>query len=225
LHESRPAELIQVNRPGHCGMRRISAPAGLGTDFQTLRQRVPAGGLECYASVADLPGTPDAAIVLLGAGRAHLALRELAARGAKLAIVLASGFGEAGEAGRARQAALREAAGNMRILGPNTIGAMDLHAGIFLSASGALDGGKLARGGISLASQSGGILGALLSRGAARGIGFAKLAPTGNETDIDLAALIGFYARDEATKVIAVYAEGIRSLERFRAAIRRMLQA
>lgn len=175
-------------------------------------------GLTSYASVADLPDTPDAAIVLLGAERAHLAVRELAERGTKLAIVLASGFGEAGEAGQARQDQLRQAAGKMRLLGPNTIGAMDLHNRIVLSASGALEGKNLPAGGISLASQSGGILGAILSRGAARGIGFAKLASTGNEIDLDLADLIEYYTADDATRVIAVYAEGIRSVDRFRAA-------
>lgn len=178
-------------------------------------------GLKCYGSVADLPEAPDVAIVLLGADRAHLAMRELAARGTKLAIVLASGFGEAGEAGRERQRLLREAAGGMRILGPNTIGAVDLASRIVLSASGALEGDDLPAGGISLASQSGGILGALLSRGAARGIGFAKLASTGNESDIDIADLIAFYADDPQSRVIAVYVEGIRSVEKFRAATRK----
>lgn len=175
-------------------------------------------GLPCFPSVAALPEAPDAAIVLLGAERAHLAVRDLAARGTKLAIVLASGFGEAGAAGEERQRLLREAAGPMRILGPNTIGAVDLRSRIVLSASGALEGEDLPAGGISLASQSGGILGALLSRAAARGIGFAKLASTGNETDIDIADLITFYAGDADTRVIAVYVEGIRSVEKFRAA-------
>jgi predicted CoA-binding protein len=40
-------------------------------------------GLKCYASVADLPEAPDAAIVLLGAERAHVAVRQLAERGHK----------------------------------------------------------------------------------------------------------------------------------------------
>lgn len=134
-------------------------------------------GLKCYPSIAALPEAPDAAIVLLGADRAAGAVRELAARGTKLAIVLASGFGEAGEAGQERQRQLREAAGPMRILGPNTIGAMDLHSRIVLSASGALEGEDLVAGGIALASQSGGILGALLSRAAARGWAFPSWPP------------------------------------------------
>jgi acyl-CoA synthetase (NDP forming) len=182
-------------------------------------------GLQCYASVDDLPEAPDVAIVLLGAERAHVAVRQLAARGTKLAIVLASGFSEAGEAGMARQKALLEAAGTMRILGPNTIGAMDLRKNIVLSASGALEVGDLPVGAISVASQSGGILGALLSRGAARGIGFSKLATTGNEVDIDLADLIDYYAEDSDTQVIAAYVEGIRSVDKFRQAAEKARRA
>ncbi|ETX13377.1 6-carboxyhexanoate--CoA ligase [Roseivivax halodurans JCM 10272] len=176
-------------------------------------------GRPCFASVADLPGAPDVAIVLLGVARAEAAVRDLAAKGCKVAIVLASGFGEAGDEGRARQDALREAAGDkMRLLGPNTIGAMDLSKGIVLSASGALECDDIPRGGISVASQSGGILGALLSRGSAGGIGFCKLASTGNEADLDIADFIAAYAADEATTVIAAYIEGIRSVDKFRAA-------
>lgn len=175
-------------------------------------------GLPCFAGVADLPFAPDVAIVLLGGERTEVAVHDLSKKGCKLAIVLASGYGEVGEEGRARQDALKAAAGEMRLLGPNTIGAMDLSRGIVLSASGALEGDNIAKGGISVASQSGGILGALLSRGAARGIGFCKLASTGNEADIDIADLIEAYVRDDETTVIAAYIEGIRSVEKFRRA-------
>ncbi|SEL29816.1 Acyl-CoA synthetase (NDP forming) [Roseivivax marinus] len=178
-------------------------------------------GLACYASVSDLPEAPDVAIVLLGAARAADAVRDLAARGTRVAIVLASGFAEAGASGAARQDGLRAAAGDMRILGPNTIGAINLADAIVLSASGALEGEDLPVGAISVASQSGGILGALLSRGAARGIGFRRLASTGNELDLDIADLIDHYVRDPDTRVIAAYVEGIRSVDRFRAAAER----
>jgi acetate---CoA ligase (ADP-forming) len=173
-------------------------------------------GLTCYPDIASLPEAPDAAIVLLGAARAAQAVTELAARGTKVAIVLASGYSESGPHGQALQDELAKAAGDMRLLGPNTIGAMDLHSKIMLSASGALEADDLPTGVISVASQSGGILGAVLSRGAARGIGFAKLASTGNEVDLDIADLIEGMALDPQTQVIAAYIEGIRSVEKFR---------
>ncbi|WP_338665363.1 acetate--CoA ligase family protein [Pararoseomonas sp. SCSIO 73927] len=178
-------------------------------------------GLRCYPDVASLPGAPDAAIVLLGPDRAEAAVRDLAAKGCQAAIVLASGYGEANEEGARRQAALKEAAGGMRLLGPNTIGLVNLTDGMMLSATGALEVGALPAGRISVVSQSGGILGSLLSRAADRGIGFAKLVSTGNEADIDSSDMIEHLVEDEATDVIAVYMEGLRRPEAFKRAARR----
>ncbi|KAI3603409.1 Acetyl-CoA synthetase (ADP-forming) alpha and beta chain (plasmid) [Cupriavidus necator H850] len=175
-------------------------------------------GLRCYPDIASLPEVPDVGIVLLGAERAHLAVRDLAARGAGAAIVLASGYTETGAEGARRQAELIEAAGSMRLLGPNTIGLVNLTDNIPLSASGALEMDRFPAGSIGVVSQSGGILGALLSRAAARGIGLSKLVSTSNEVDLDLADFIDYLADDEATRVIALYVESVRNPETFRRA-------
>ncbi|HEY6341511.1 MAG TPA: acetate--CoA ligase family protein [Bryobacteraceae bacterium] len=182
-------------------------------------------GLKSYPDIASLPQTPDVAIVVLGVERTHLAVRELAARGCPAAIVLGSGYGETGEAGLARQKELMEAAGRMRILGPNTIGVVNLSDGIPLSASGALAMNQFTTGGISLVSQSGGILGSLLSHAAARRIGHSKLVSTGNEVDLDLADFLDWLADDPDTKVIALYVEAIRDAAKFRVAARKAVRA
>ncbi len=175
-------------------------------------------GLRCYPDIASLPAVPDVAIVLLGAERAHIAVRALAERGTAAAIVLASGYTETGEAGARRQAQLLEAAGSMRILGPNTIGLVNLTDNIVLSASGALEMAHFPVGSIGVVSQSGGILGALLSRAAARGIGLSKLISTSNEVDLELADFVDYLADDPATQVIALYVESVRNPDKFRAA-------
>ncbi len=178
-------------------------------------------GLVCYANIASLPEAPDVAIVLLGASRTQQAIRELAAIGTGAAIVVASGYSETGSDGAQRQAELLQAAGAMRILGPNTIGLVNLTDRITLSASGALASDELCDGCIGLISQSGGILGALLSRASARGIGFSKLISTSNEVDLDLADFVDVLADDPATRVIALYVESIRRPAAFRAAARK----
>ena len=175
-------------------------------------------GLRCFADIASLPDVPDVGIVLLGAERAHIAVRELAALGTAAAIVLASGYTETGEAGAQRQRELIAAAGKMRLLGPNTIGLVNLTDNIVLSASGALEMDHFPVGSIGVVSQSGGILGALLSRAAARGVGLSKLVSTSNEVDLDLSDFVDYLADDEATKVIALYVESIRNPVTFRAA-------
>jgi acetate---CoA ligase (ADP-forming) len=176
------------------------------------------GNLRCYPDVASLPAVPDVGIVLLGAERAHLAVRELAARGCAAAIVLASGYTETGEEGARRQKQLLEAAGSMRILGPNTIGLVNLTDGIVLSATGALEMDHFPAGSIGVVSQSGGILGSLLSRAAARGIGLSKLVSTSNEVDLELADFVEALVEDDATQVIALYVETVRHPEKFRVA-------
>lgn len=183
------------------------------------------GDLPCYKDIASLPEVPDVAIVLLGAERAIGAVKELAARGCAAAIVLASGYTETGEVGARRQQQLLEAAGSMRILGPNTIGLVNLTDRIVLSASGALEMDHFPAGPVGVVSQSGGILGALLSRAAARGIGMSKLISTSNEVDLELADFIDALVDDQATRVIALYVEAIRNPERFRAAALRAAKA
>jgi acetate---CoA ligase (ADP-forming) len=176
-------------------------------------------GLRCYPDVASLPCAPDVGLVLVGANRVAESIGQLSKIGAAAAIVLAGGFGEAGVEGERRQAALREAAGNLRILGPNTIGLINLTDNIILSPSGALALDEFPTGGIGLISQSGGILGSLLSRAAGRGIGLSKLVATGNESDLDVSDFIDGLAEDDATRVIALYLETIRDVDAFRSAV------
>ena len=179
-------------------------------------------GLPCYHSIDGLPGVPDTAIILVGPKDAVSAVETLAERGCGTAIVLAGGFAETGDAGYYRQQTLLKAAGDMRLLGPNTIGLLNVTNGITLSASGALDVEDLRRGGVAVVSQSGGILGSLLSRAAARGIGLSHLVATGNEADLDVADIMGYLAEDKETEVVALYLETIRNPVTFRCAAARL---
>jgi acyl-CoA synthetase (NDP forming) len=113
----------------------------------------------------------------------------------------------------------------MRILGPNTIGLVNLTDGIVLSPSGALEMEHFPVGSIGVVSQSGGILGSLLSRAAARGIGLSKLISTSNEVDLELSDFINALVDDDATRVIALYIESIRHPHKFREAALRASRA
>ena len=184
---------------------------GYGNEIFPVNPRYPSiAGYPCFPDIRSLPHAPDVAIVLVGSARVPEAVRDLGAIGAGAAIVLAGGFGESGADGMARQQALKSAAGDMRLLGPNTIGLVNLSDGIALSASAALQSSQAVPGSIALVSQSGGILGALLSRAEAQGVGFSKLIATGNEADIDVADLVDYLIDDSATQVIALYLEGLR---------------
>jgi acyl-CoA synthetase (NDP forming) len=182
-------------------------------------------GLKCYPDIASLPQTPDVAIILVGTEAAIAAVAALAKINTPVAIVLTSGFAETGPAGILKQEELLRAAGSMRILGPNTMGMVNIIDQITLSPSGALAMDNIGKGDVSLVSQSGGVLGALLSRAAARGIGLSKLVATSNEADLNLADFIHYFVEDETTKIILLYIESIRKPEQFRAAALRARKA
>jgi acyl-CoA synthetase (NDP forming) len=181
-------------------------------------------GIACLPSVAELPEPPDVALVLLGTEAAAAIVQQLATRGARSAIVLAGGFAEIDAAGAQgpglgaqRQAALVEAAGGkLRLLGPNTIGMVNVVDRTALSASGALELDALQPGAVAIVSQSGGMLGALLSRGTAHGLGFSRLISTGNEADLDVCDALDYLLQDDATRVIALYLESVRRPRLFR---------
>lgn len=173
-------------------------------------------GETCYADIDALPGAPDVAIILVGPSHAEQYLRALNRIGAGAAIAIGGGYAEVGEEGLRRQQALCDAAGDMRLLGPNTIGLVNLVDHVTLSASGALDVDDRHEGKIAVVSQSGGILGSILSRAAYRGIGLSHLIATGNEADLEICDFVDFLIGDPATSVIALYMETLRQPDRFR---------
>lgn len=187
-----------------------------GTVYPVNPRATEIDGVPCYPSIEALPAAPDMALILVGPELVNDAVRRLAGIGTAAAIVLAGGYAETGEDGRARQAELKAVAGPMRLLGPNTIGLVNVTDQTVLSPSVALELAPLTAGKVGLVSQSGGILGSVLSRAEARGIGFSRLVGTGNEADLQVEDIVEYLLDDDATAVIALYLEGLRDVARFR---------
>jgi hypothetical protein len=61
---------------------------------------------------------------------------------------------------------------------------------------------RLPVGPLGVVSQSGSLIGALLSRGAARGIGFSRLVSVGNESDLSVGELMELLVDDAQTGAI-----------------------
>ncbi|WP_066740734.1 acetate--CoA ligase family protein [Cupriavidus sp. D384] len=180
-------------------------------------------GLPAYPSVDALPEAIDHAFVMVPGAHVAEALAQSAARGARVVTVFSDGFAELGEAGMAAQQALADQARQLgvRLLGPNSIGVVDVHSGAILSVNAVLEMDELRPGSVSVVSQSGSMLGALLSRGAARGMGFAKLVSVGNEADVGVGELVDLLVDDDATEVILLFLETIRDAAVLGPALRR----
>ena len=114
-------------------------------------------GLPCYASVDDLPETPDAALIAVPAKLVPETIEALGRRGCKAATLFSAGFAETGAEGEAAQRALvaRARHHGMRLLGPNTLGVYNVGIGYYGTFSSSLDTGMPRPGNIGIASQSG----------------------------------------------------------------------
>lgn len=178
-------------------------------------------GLKAYPRLADVPGPVDAAIIAVPAASALDAVRDCAAKGVGAAIMFTAGFAEVDEAGAAAQAEIVAAAraGGMRLLGPNCLGLFDASRGYFPIFSASFENGWPFPGRIGIASQSGAYGSHLAALCRDRRVGAPLLVTTGNEADVTLGEVIHWMAGDEATDVIAVYAEGIREAGSFLPAI------
>jgi acyl-CoA synthetase (NDP forming) len=180
-------------------------------------------GEPAYASLEAIPGEIDFAYILLGTEQVEAQVAACAARGIPVACVLADGFAEAGPAGAALQARVVAAAkaGGVRLLGPNSMGAVNLHARTALTTNAAFEAESLPSGRVALISQSGSMMGALLSRGAARGLGFSHLIGTGNEADLTTGEIASLLLDRPEVDVVCLFLEAIRAPERLAAAARK----
>jgi acyl-CoA synthetase (NDP forming) len=169
--------------------------------------------VKAYKTVSDIPVPVDHAYIMVE--DVEGAIEDCGRKGVRVATVFADGFADAGEAGRVRQEKLvaRAKVLGVRLIGPNSMGMINLHAGATLSVNAILEMDAPPRGGTSLVSQSGTILGAMLSRGAARGLGFAKLVSVGNEADVGVGELVQMLAADPETRTLLLFLEAVRDAE------------
>jgi len=170
-------------------------------------------GLTCYPSVIDIPGRVDMAVIILPAKYIASVLRECGSKGVKAVTVISGGFKEIGMHGRALENELLEilAEFNMRMIGPNCVGTMNLVTGMNTT----FIRGMPARGGIGFISQSGAVCGGVVDHIANKGIGFSHFLSLGNMADVSETDMIEFLAQDKDTHVIAVYMEGVQNGQRF----------
>ena len=155
-------------------------------------------GHPVYASLADVPGGIDLAIILTG--KAVDTFEEVLARQAKFAVIFAAGFSETGAAGEKLERRLEDLVkhGDTHLLGPNT----NLNA--FENFRQDLDGPSIA-----LVTQSG-HQGRPIFQGQELGIRLTHWAPTGNEVDLEFADFTAYFADQPEVGVIACYIEGFK---------------
>ena len=184
-------------------------------------------GETAYPSLAAAPGEIDHAFVMVPPEDVPAACDECFARRVPVVTIFTDGFGETGSAGRKVEDALvaKARATGVRLLGPNSIGLVSTSPATALTVNASLELERLPVGPLAVVSQSGSLIGALLSRGAARGIGFSRLVSVGNEADLSVGELMDLLVDDAQTKAILLFLETLRDAERIARAARRAFEA
>jgi acetate---CoA ligase (ADP-forming) len=182
-------------------------------------------GRPAVASLRDLAEPVDLAFIMAPADAVEGVLDDAAAAGVRNAIVLASGYREVGEPGRAREDRLvaRAARNGITLLGPNCLGFINAHA---KAAPFALTvPPSVPAGPVGIALQSGALAGVVLAFAHAHAIGVSTLATMGNEAMIATTDVLEYLVDDDATRVICLFLEQISDPVRFGAAAERANRA
>lgn len=178
-------------------------------------------GIAAFDCVAALPEAPDTAIVAVPAAQVLDTVRALGERGARSLLVFSSGFSEVGAAGVALQEALvaEVRRWGMRLIGPNTAGVFNANLGYYGTFASGLERGLPLPGRVGIASQSGAYAAHMLGLACARGLGTPLMVSTGNEGDVTLGESIGWLVENPDIDVVMAYAEAIRDVDSFLAAL------
>ncbi len=161
-------------------------------------------GLRVYKDLDELPEVPDLAVVALNQRSTVTTtarLRELGVSGASLIV---GGYAEMGPDGSTLQRQLKEAAGDMPVVGPNTLGFLNARAKLNVTFYPR----ALNPGNVSFLSQSGGIGLAVKGRADDEGLGIAKWVGVGNRVNLEFDTLLDYLMDDPETQVIGIFTEG-----------------
>jgi len=183
-----------------------------GRIFPINPSRTEVQGYKCYNSLADLPEAPDMVIVAVAGDNAIGAVEDCAAHGVKVAVVMASGFGEVDAVvGKAKERRMVEVAhkAGMRIVGPNSQGHANFSTGAIASFSTMFMDMDRAEGHVAMLSQSGALSTVPVGFLRQRGIGVRHTHATGNDADISVGELAVAVAEDPEVKLLLLYLESI----------------
>jgi acyl-CoA synthetase (NDP forming) len=208
-----------TSRIGGVALDHLQRLGYRGTVYPVNPRYAEIAGMACFPDVESLPETPDVAVLALGADDVLPQLRRCHAVGIRAAILYASGFAEAGDAGGARQAGLTAFAREtgMAIAGPNCMGLANLttraitaFATTFRAFPPQEDPGH-----VSLLTQSGNVCAIVYATGRQMDVGFHQFINTGNEACLDYADYLDYLADEVQTGAVVGYVEGLRNGPRF----------
>lgn len=225
----RPRRVALVGASGKSNFSRTAftnlVEFGFGDRVHLVNRRgVEVHGRPSVTSCAEIGEEVDVAFLMVPQAGTLDAMTDAASAGIRNAVILSSGYGEAGEAGRAAEADLVAHARSldMTLLGPNHLGFANLVDQVPVTP---IPGLPRTPGPVALLSQSGASSAAMVDFATSAGVGLSYLVTLGNEAMITAGHVLDFLVDDPDTSAIAIFMEAVRGPEVFRHAAQRAAEA
>jgi acetyl coenzyme A synthetase (ADP forming)-like protein len=207
---------------GHQILRNLLQAPFSGRVYPVNRGADSVSGVPAYASVGDIPGGADVAVIAVPAHAVLDAVRECGASGVAALVIISSGFAETGPEGAAAEAELLETARRygMRVVGPNCMGVINTDPAVRLNTTFAPV--EPPTGDIAFFTQSGALGIAVITEAERLGIGLSGFVSAGNKVDLSGNDLLQYWEQDPRTQVILLYLESFGNPQRFGEIARRI---
>ncbi|MBR0551307.1 bifunctional acetate--CoA ligase family protein/GNAT family N-acetyltransferase [Stakelama marina] len=214
LHPRSVAVIGASHRDGSVGQRLMANLGDFAGTVYAVNPRASDADGPCWVrSVAELPETPDLAVVAAPADQVADVISELGEKGVRMAVVISAGLHDP-----ERRQAVLDAAGRhcLRLIGPNSLGILLPQADLNASFAQV----TAPRGRLALLSQSGALVTAMLDWARDRRLGFSSVISMGDMIDVDFGDMIDLLANDPGTDAILLYVESITDPAKFMSAAR-----
>ncbi|MFH1853620.1 MAG: acetate--CoA ligase family protein [Candidatus Neomarinimicrobiota bacterium] len=172
-------------------------------------------GHQVYTDLRDVQDEIDVATIAIPARFTLDAVKMCADAGVKHLPIISSGFAEIGNLDEERRIIDYARQKGVRVLGPNIFG----HYSAKVSLNATFGPRDIRHGNVAIITQSGALGIAMIGKTAVQNIGLSAIISVGNKADIDEADLLEYLVRQDDTKIILIYIEGIQKGERLVSAL------
>lgn len=167
-------------------------------------------GHKVYKSLTDIEGDIDIACIIIPAKFVFDSIKSCTEKRVKFGVIIASGFSEIGNADEEKKIVSYAREHGMRILGPNIFGVYSSTA----SLNATFGPSNVRPGHVAVITQSGAIGIGMMGKTVTENIGISAIISVGNKSDVDESDLLEYLIRQEQTRIILMYIEGVGDGER-----------
>lgn len=200
---------------GHQILANLLAQGFTGAVYPVNPNAMAVCSVRAYASVADISGALDMAVVVVPKERVLAVAEDCGKAGVKALVVISAGFRESGADGAEREHALLKVVRQygMRMVGPNCMGVINADPAVSMNATFAR--GMPPFGHSAFVSQSGALGLSVLDYAREYGIGISQFVSVGNKPDVSGNDLLEEWEHDPSVNVILMYVESFGNPMRF----------